>query len=232
MKILKDKIKKVLSLNYEREIMITALDLNKPSRFYVNRELANNYKLKSFKEKDLNSVMAFIEENNPGELDYNKSIIEGNCNGFLFYKDDILIGYAWWLSRRSKFYNHDFDNLPINLKSKNEVYGFNNYIKPEIRGNGIASYFFAEIYSTWRKEGYTKVYGAVDTSNISALWVYRILGTKEIKRYKEYSIKLKGRKIEFNLYGSNPKDIYLFVSKNVIRFIRMVLPQKNNSSLN
>lgn len=226
MKFLKDKIKKVLCLNYERETMITELDLSKPSRFYVNRELSKNYNLKSFEEKDLNALMAFIEENNPSEIDYNKSIIEGKCKGSLFYKDEILIGYAWHLDKRSMSYNHDFDNLPIKLKSENEVYGFNNYIKPEHRGNGIALYFFAEIYSKWRREGYTKVYGAVDTNNISALWVYRILGTKEIKRIKEYSIIIKKRKIEFNVYGNNPKDLYLFVSKNTIRFIRRLLPKK------
>ncbi|UCE06739.1 MAG: hypothetical protein JSW07_01475, partial [bacterium] len=71
MKHLKDLINKVICLNYEREIMITELDLNKPSRYYVKKELSNNYKLKYFEEKDLNALMSFIEENNPNEIDYN-----------------------------------------------------------------------------------------------------------------------------------------------------------------
>jgi GNAT superfamily N-acetyltransferase len=221
MKSLKDIIGKAIGLNYEKEIIISELDLNKSTRYNIKKELFNNYKLKPFEEKDLDILITFCEKcGDDGQIDNIEHFVERRFNGILFFKDTTLIGYMWWHDMQSRGYHYDLNRLPIKLKNEHEIYCELFYIKPEHRGQGIALYLLSEIHSKWHKDGYTKLYGYVNTDNISARWIYRILAWEEIRRIKEYSIIINKEKRKFFFYGTHPKDLYLFFSINMVRFFR------------
>ena len=225
-KFLKDIISKVICLNYETEAIISELDLSKSSRRNFKKELFNDYKLKPFEEKDLADVLAFCEKSDAREVIKVKHFVELKYNGILFFKDTALIGYLWWHDIQLRGYRFELEKLPIKLKRENEIYGEYYYIKPEYRGQGIALYLLSEIHSKWRRDGYTKLYGFVFKDNISARWVNRILGFEEIKRIKAYSIIINKKKREFFFYGTHPKDLFLFFSRNMNRFFKRIVLKK------
>ena len=229
MKVLVDFIHKAISLNFDREVVLTEIDLTKPSRYKVKSELSADHTFRPYEEKDLQAVIKFCEEiGDPTEVDLIKRLIEHKCNGVLFFKDAALIGYYWWYAKRIKNgYSYALERLPIKLDGENEVYAEYFYITPKNRGQGLALYLLSEMYATHRADGYTKIYGYVDIKNISAHWIYKILGCEEIKRFKEYTITINGKKRKIFYYGNHPKDVYHFVTKNAIRLMRSIITKKD-----
>jgi len=230
MTLVTDIIHKAIGLTFEREIVLTKDDLTKPSRFQAKSELFSAYTYRSFKDQDVNAVIKFCEEiGDPTEVDLITRLIDSHSNGVLFFKDTALIGYYWWYDKRIKNgTSYALDRLPIKLKGENELYTEYFYITPKHRGQGLALYLLTEIRAKHRNNGFTKSYGYVDAKNISAHWIYKILGCEEIKRFKEYSITINGKKRKIFFFGNHPKDVYLFVSKNAIRFMRSLLPKKSS----
>lgn len=228
MRSLGDMIKKTINLTFEREIVLTKDDLTKPTRYKAKNELYSDYKYRSYEEKDLHAVMKFCEEiGDPTEVALIKRLIDSNSYGILFFNDTALIGYFWWYDKRIKNgRSYALDRLPIKLKGENELYAEYFYITPKYRGQGLALYLLTEMYMMHRNNGYTKSYGYVYADNISAHWIYKILGCEEIKRFKEYSITINKKKRKIFFYGSHPKDLFLFVYKNAIRLLRNIIKKR------
>ena len=99
-----------------------------------------------------------------------------------------VIGDIWCAtprSVRSEPIHPDLPWLGITC-GKNEAYMFDMFVIPDSRGKVITSFLLGGALNHLKEEGFDKVYGFYEQSNLPALWTHRLFGYKELGKRKSY----------------------------------------------
>ena len=73
----------------------------------------------------------------------------------------------------------DLGWLDINC-CENEAYMFDMYVSPDSRGKVITTYLLANALNDLKQNGFDRVYGFYEKSNLPALWTHRLFGYTEL----------------------------------------------------
>lgn len=103
--------------------------------------------------------------------------------GFLAFVDDEPIGYWWWVSNAiDPAITHPcVGRFRLGLKD-DELFAFDYFIADAYRRHGMAVKFLSAIYTELARRGYRGVWGSVDSDNVAARWVYKVLGNTVVGR--------------------------------------------------
>ncbi len=110
--------------------------------------------------------------------------VKKGYKSFALINDNKIIGYLWYTTTgnsKSPKVHQDLIFLNITLTEK-EVYLFDMYIRPENRGNTVATHFMGCVLNKLKGKGYLKGYSYVFADNLPALYTYRLLKWKELDR--------------------------------------------------
>lgn len=170
---------------------------------YVNREAI-------ILERDLPSFTPKIKKNKPPEdvefveisdnnfehinpvyplkFRYLKALknLDKGYRAFAVLKDREVVGDLWYATpqnSKKSVIHPDLEWLDIEL-GKDNVYATDTYVTHEERGNYIAHILWNYALGRFREKGFNKVYGYVWADNIPALWLYRVLKFRDVKRIK------------------------------------------------
>ena len=151
-----------------------------------------------------------------------KTYFKNGCNCYIATVNRNIIGHIWWGDNQMRFEFNDPDLLFIRdeIKMKDEdVYMWDFYILPEKRPGGYAIEFFSKVIIDLKSLGYNRIIGFVPNipSFRAAMWVYRLMGSKEIKR-------IIHRRILSCLVFKNNK---LYFDKNIIYWLFYVDEEAN-----
>jgi len=116
---------------------------------------------------------------------------------FAIIRNNEVIGDLWYTTSsnsKQSFIHPDLKWLNIDLGEK-DVYTFDIYIKQEERGNRISITFWTFVCNALQRKGFEKVCGYVWADNIPALWLYRMLRWKELKRVKMWRFLFLRRRL-------------------------------------
>lgn len=144
--------------------------------------------------------------------------------GFLAFLNGEIIGSIWWID--GSFDHPDLLTFNIELE-ENDMYGFNFFIPPEHRGKANAVEFLHMVFLALKELGYQRFWGVVDPQNISARWLYKLVGFKDIKKISQF------RFLHFFLIMD--KTIYLKSNRKYVYIpfdFRAVFPFRMSWSLN
>ncbi|MFC1708719.1 GNAT family N-acetyltransferase [Candidatus Omnitrophota bacterium] len=114
---------------------------------------------------------------------------EKNYEGFIAFFEGKIVGYLWWVdnsTKARKSYPH-LTLFGIELKD-NDAYGFHYFLAPEFRGKHNATEFMCKVFFDLKDLGYKRFFGIAYTDNISARWLYRFLGFKDVKKIMDHRL--------------------------------------------
>ncbi len=109
---------------------------------------------------------------------------------FVLVHNERIIGDIWYVTHETARQEPPHPHLfwfQIPLR-KNEVYMFDMFVDPAVRGNAVTTYFMNKVLHIWNSRGFAKSYGYFVADYVPALWIHRMLGYKEmphhiVKRY-------------------------------------------------
>jgi hypothetical protein len=174
-------LNKVFFLN--KEIVIVEKDLNSLEPLPLIPEKMNIKFIEINKEQTENTLHVYSLKSRHLKMLNN---LDRGYKGFAIVKGNEVIGDIWYVSpTQSKTVRRDPDLklYNINLNEK-DVYMFDMYLKPEERGGGKVNFLLRNVLNALKEMGFIKVYGYYMADNLPALWVHRMLGYKELKRFK------------------------------------------------
>ncbi|MDN3513654.1 MAG: GNAT family N-acetyltransferase [Candidatus Brocadia sp.] len=147
--------------------------------------------IRQFNEKyrDMNNILA---------LD---CYFKNNYKGFLAFFHDEMIGHWWWVDNKiDPVLTHPcIHRLGFSLK-EDEVYGFDNFIAPQYRGQGNAIKFLSMLHYELKKMGYNRIWCFVVFNNMPAKRLYSKAGYEVVRRvigHKVFSLFLFQDKMVF-----------------------------------
>jgi len=105
---------------------------------------------------------------------------------FCATNDGNIIADIWYASPATRLCSPVHPHVKLfNFElNESDVYMFDMFVTPEHRGAGFATEFMHRSMCHMRDTGFLRSYGYFSTENISALWTHRILGHKELNRFK------------------------------------------------
>jgi GNAT superfamily N-acetyltransferase len=181
---------KVVNFVYHRFTEISS-ENDLSQEFFFTR----SYKLEieTVNQSNRDALTEFAENNCNQNMYKNWTyyFFKNKYNGFIALLQGNIIGYTWWWANNNNN-NNDIKPPPgicfynIQLK-KDEVYGFNFFVAPQYRGNGNAIEFRLKVHRILRELGYRSIIGTHAADNIPAAWLYRTLGSKDIKSMSGYT---------------------------------------------
>jgi GNAT superfamily N-acetyltransferase len=120
--------------------------------------------------------------------------LNGNI-GYLAYKDEHVVGYAWSTDKIAKAQGIKpflFDILP---RSK-VIYFYDDFVIPEMRGKGLNTVLMHYRLSESRKLGFQRAVGIIETKNIP-----------QIKIHQRYGFIVEGRVKFRRICGHTFRDV-------------------------
>ena len=99
-----------------------------------------------------------------------------------------VIGDIWCATPKSVSTDPIHPDLPwLGITcGKNDAYMFDMYVIPGSRGKVITSYLLGGALNHLKKDGFDKVYGFYEKSNLPALWTHRMFGYTELGKRKSF----------------------------------------------
>jgi hypothetical protein len=93
-------------------------------------------------------------------------------------------GWCWWIdSQVSKGRPSDHQLTFFNVRlGDRDVWCFDFFITPELRGEGRATNALAELERMLAFKGYKRMMGYVEPTNIAAAWMWKLRGFRTIRR--------------------------------------------------
>lgn len=194
------------------EIIIHMKDLNEEAKFC----LKNKIEIESLKKMHLHALLDLTFPNDPyAHYDVDEwrewlltkftQFFENDCKGFAARLEGNLIGYSWyWNSKMgSAFtfwpeYTIMINMIKIMMKN-NDLIGFDLFIDHKNRGDGKAIEFVFKSFFVLRHLGYNRLFGWTYAHNRPAMWTYKVIGYKEVKR-----IVVRRILIFIVFYGNKP----------------------------
>jgi len=97
-----------------------------------------------------------------------------------------IIGDIWCATPRSVKTDPIHPDLPwLGITcGRNEAYMFDMYVIPDSRGKVITSFLLGNALNRLKEDGFDKVYGFYEKSNLPALWTHRLFGYAELGKRK------------------------------------------------
>jgi GNAT superfamily N-acetyltransferase len=97
-----------------------------------------------------------------------------------------IIGDIWCASPREVQADPIHPDLPwLGITgTKNDAYMFDMYVIPDSRGKVITSFLLGNALSHLKDDGFERVYGFYEKSNLPALWTHRLFGYSELGKRK------------------------------------------------
>lgn len=183
--LLKEAGVRVIDAN--REVILLSLDLGHPKAHRQPGELEKfRFELRPFGPETMPGVVEILERSEPSRIDQVRLRLESRTPGFVTLEEGRVIGYVFYEENTPDRPPHpDLEWLGMRLRDK-EVYSFDSFVPPELRGRGVA--MFRATYQALFEKGYKAARGYVFSSNTAALWSYRLTGWKEDARILEHRI--------------------------------------------
>lgn len=123
------------------------------------------------------------ESTGRGQIEIMNDFFENNCDGFIIFLKGDIIGYYWWVDKTTITRRNRPEAVLFNISLEDDdVFSFNFFIAPEYRGNSNSIEALCNVYSALNKLGYKRVFGVVATNNTKAMWLYKLLSCKEVRR--------------------------------------------------
>ena len=106
-------------------------------------------------------------------------------SGYVMVNGNTHIGDIWYFPKEvNQTADHpDCQWLGIH-RFKNEVYTFDMYLVPDVRGYNLAIALQSNALLSLHEKGFTKAYGYFWADNVPALWAHRMSKWKEIRKIK------------------------------------------------
>ena len=179
LKILKGVLYRLQWLVYRKDVdVFYEKDLNEELKVNVPDRLT----LEDVHKVGLDTLVSFIREHH---VDYKDSIkrikyyFKHGYYGRVALLDGEIIGYRWWL-------DHTMNNPYLSFYKRNleedEVFGMDLYIAPDFRDNNSGLELAAKCLQCMREQGYTKMLTMIQRANKRSIWLFTMLGWKEIER--------------------------------------------------
>lgn len=175
-------LKKLIYSRHEE--ILQEIDLNKVASFPSSCKLdVHNIQRQHIPRLALFRKQAGIGDADPAEG--LEEYLDHGCKGFVAELEGEIIGYIWWGDYYTDF-SFDPQKYEYYLKEARvtpaDTYGFDFFIMPIHRGQGKSLAILSTYLLALRDLGYKKNYGYVRVNNTAALWIYKIIGCKDIKR--------------------------------------------------
>ncbi len=123
-----------------------------------------------------------LRKDAPAGLRWIRDGLQNGYSGFTALEGRQLVGYLLYVRKGCPLWDNHPHLRRFDLKlAEEDVYIFDLFISPEHRGRGRGTEFLHKIQEKLRNDGYTRVLGYVDASNVPARTLYSILGWNETR---------------------------------------------------
>jgi len=171
------------TLYKSEEVVTTIMDLSsiKPIKLRGNHQDVTYHDMKGDTDKTI-----FASHGKRSRAKKCLNYLNNGYRAFCATSDGNIIADIWYTSPATDVYSLVHPHVKLfNLElNENDVYMFDMFVTPEYRGDGFATEFMHRALCHMRDTGFVKSYGYFSTENISALWTHRILGHKELNRFR------------------------------------------------
>lgn len=198
--ILRDAGSHVVDAN--REVILLRLDLANPKAHRKKKELERyDFEIAPFEERHFDKIAAMLRSSEPSRIDQIRLRIDEGTPGFVTFEKGDVVAYVFYEANvpgRRPY--PDLEWLQLALSDK-EVYSFDSFIPPALRGRGIP--MLRATYQALHDKGFEAAYGYVWAWDTAPLWSYRVTGWEEIGRLHEHRIAGRLALVDGTLYKLN-----------------------------
>jgi GNAT superfamily N-acetyltransferase len=176
---------KMMVCSYREEVILMK-DLNDLMSF----PFKNDLEIEKIEKKTIKSLLQIRDQSEIDKEDSYKMFNEylcNNCKGFIAKLKGEIIGYIWWANNTMQ---SNFSHVAARFYSKEiklsptDVYMFDYFIVDRHRGGGNGVEFLSKVLTELKNLGYKRSFGYVVTSNLPAMWLYRLTSFKDMKKVK------------------------------------------------
>jgi hypothetical protein len=165
------------------DYIVIEKDLNEEIKF----SFKNKLEIQRIGNRHLYLLAEFCKKSNVGgrnPVNFIREHLRNGCIGFIAWQEDNIAGYTWSgdSNMNLNFRDAYFRFVRDENKLKNDfIYGVDLFIGPQCRGGNNATEFAYKVSLELKKLGYKRAIGAVLVDNISARWLWKLIGFKEVK---------------------------------------------------
>ena len=169
--------KRINEYNGRRTYLVVAKSLGDDE---VIEQRSRSDSVISVREGERAEILALRQDDQPRMQSY----LSKNYRCAIFVIDGEKAGWCWWLDSGVSEQGSRDDQLTffnVNL-DESDAWIFDFYISPRYRGKGKATNALAQFEGMLALNGYQRIMGYVEQTNIPALWLYKLRGFRTIRR--------------------------------------------------